>query len=342
MILILFLVLLLCYLAAFLGAEQRKDSRVLGAWWIASLAVAIASSGVMLYILFASEPSHTAAQIAWIGIGTRRAEDALELGGSRQKTGIGWPNGAFSPALTIQTVGPTEANLQISRGGGFVRGPQGFLNGTPLPESAKTSIDSYSLEVGSLPSRLCISCRVSIRISDSAGKRVAEIKPRVGGDIRVASLYSNLSVDIARLRKNDGPAAAALEAWSANLRLLLARSGLRILDREAEAVSAEVSLPSQLTVYWPGQSQPVELTAARDGRVQATFLPALEAGQSAAGSRCGWPDLLNAGIRRAARRLCVPASLGRRSAWLQSDSQSQRRRVRTPRSDPSPIRASGF
>ena len=47
MILVFLLVLLLAYLGAFLGAEHRKDMRVRSAWWIAAIALAAASAGVV-------------------------------------------------------------------------------------------------------------------------------------------------------------------------------------------------------------------------------------------------------------------------------------------------------
>ncbi len=273
MILISFSVLLLAYLAAFLGAEGRNDKRVLGLWWLASIAVAAAASGVLMWIVFSAGQGNAGTQIAWIGMSTRRAEDSLDIGGSRQKATIGWPSGAFSPALSIVADGDSDATIKIARGGGFVRGPSGFLNGVPFSEGNRAQIGGYSLDAESLPGRLCLRCRATIRVFDSAGTEVGKIQPRVGGDPRVSSLYSNLAVDIARLRKTDGAAAQSLEAWSSNLRLLVSRSGLRVLGSESEAVEAKLKLPAQLTVYWPGQAQPVELKAGGEGRLEATFLP---------------------------------------------------------------------
>jgi cell division protein FtsW (lipid II flippase) len=273
LILILFLVLVLGYLAAFLGAERRKDARVLGAWWIACLAVAIAASGILMYILFATGPAKGGVEMAWIGIGTRRGEDALAVGGSRHQAGVGWPNGAFSPTISLRSSGGNAATINVQGGGGFVHAPSGFLNGTPLPENTKTQVGPYSLDVGSLPWRICFLCKVGVKISDAAGTEVASLDLRAGSEPRVTSIYSNLTVAIARLRKTDAVGAAALEAWADNLRLLVSRSEVRILNPASEPVSADLELPVHLTVYWPAQSQPVELKAAGDGRLEATFLP---------------------------------------------------------------------
>ena len=273
MVLILFFILLLAYVAAFLGAEQRKEERVLQKWWAASLAVALLASGVFVWILFSAELSRRATQVAWIGMSARRAEDSLQIGGSRQKSSIGWPNGSFSPTVEVGSPHQNEANISINGAGGFVRGPQGFLNGTPFGEGTRAQVGSYALDSDSLPTRLCLRCRAAIHVFDPAGNKVATIEPRVAGDPRVSSLYSNLTVDIARLRKTDPAAAQALESWSSNFRLLVSRSGLRVLGPEAEAVSAQITLPAQLTVYWIGQAQPVDVEATSDGRIEATFLP---------------------------------------------------------------------
>ena len=273
MSLVLFFILLLGYAAAFLGAEQRQDKRVLGAWWPASIVVAFATGGVFLWILFSAELSKSATQIAWVGMSTRQGEDSLDLGGSRQQATIGWPNGAFSPAVSLKASAENEAGVTVSGGSGFVRGPQGFLNGVPFGGSERAQIGAFALEADSLPGRLCLRCTVKIRILDSSGNKVAQIEPRVGAGARVSSLYSNLTVDIARLRKTDGGAAQALESWSSNLRLLVSRTGLRVLAPDTAAVTAQVPLPAELTVYWAGQSQPVELRAAGERRIEATFLP---------------------------------------------------------------------
>ena len=88
MILVFLLVLLLAYLGAFLGAEHRKDMRVRSAWWVASIALAAASAGVVLFVIWTATKATHATQIAWIGLETRRAEDSLEFGGSRQKATV--------------------------------------------------------------------------------------------------------------------------------------------------------------------------------------------------------------------------------------------------------------
>lgn len=262
--------LLLAYCAAFLGAEHRQDNRVLNAWPIASIAVAAIAAGLILATLFSAADARRATQIAWIGVSNRHAEDPLDIGGSRQKATIGWPNGSFSPALSLRANADNGADLTITGGGGFVRGAAGIMNGTPLPDEGRTQAGAFTIETGSPRFR---PWHKSIRILDSAEREVGSFSPRIGGDPRVSSLYSNLTVDIARLRKTDGAAAAALESWSTNLRLLVARSGLRILPNDSPPVTASIKLPAQITIYWPGQSQPVELKPAGERRIQATFLP---------------------------------------------------------------------
>jgi cell division protein FtsW (lipid II flippase) len=271
-ILILFLVLLLAYLAAFLGADQRKDRRALEGWWIASTAVALLASGVFFWILLSAAQTKSATQIAWIGMATRSAEDPLEIGGSRQKSTVGWPNGAFSPSLSISEPTPGEATVKIAGGGGFVRGPQGFLNGIAVSEGHPVTLGRFGLDVESLPGAVCFRCRAVIRVLDGA-KEVGRFQARTGGDPRVSSLYSNLAVDIARLRKTDGGAAQALESWSSNLRLMVSRGGVRVISPDVEPVSAQLKLPARLTVYWSGQSQPLELKPAGERRLEAVFLP---------------------------------------------------------------------
>ena len=166
---------------------------------------------IILYILFATGPAKGGVEMAWIGIGTRRGEDALALGGSRHQAGVGSPTGR-SPAISLRPSGGNAAVLQIHGGGGFVHGPTpGFLNGTPLPEKTKTQVGSYSLEVGSLPWRICFGCKVPID-SGFVRRGSGEIDLRTGNEPRVTSVYSNLTVAIARLRKTDAAAAAASRA----------------------------------------------------------------------------------------------------------------------------------
>ena len=161
----------------------------------------------------------------------------------------------------------------VGAGGGFVAGSGVLLDGVAFSESSRAERGGFTIDADSVPGRLCMRCRATIRLFDTAGKKLAEIQPRVGGEPRVSSLYSNLTVDIARLRKTDPVAAGALESWSSDLRLLVSREGLRILAPEMQPVAFALQLPARLTVYWPGQSQPVSIRHEPDGRLEATFLP---------------------------------------------------------------------
>ncbi|MGI8746628.1 MAG: FtsW/RodA/SpoVE family cell cycle protein [Bryobacteraceae bacterium] len=276
MILVFFLVLLLAYVAAFLGVEHRQDIRMRASWWIVATALAVLSSGLVLYVVFSATEAteaKNATQLAWIGIATRRAEDSLELGGSRQKATVGWPNGSFAPAVSFRAAGPKRASITIGGGGGFVGISGVILNGTMFSETTRAQVAGFTVDADSVPGRFCVRCRATIRIFDAEGKKLAEIRPRVGSEPRVSSLYSNLTVDIARLRKTDPSAAGALESWSSDLRLLVSRAGLRILGPETQPVSAILELPARLTVYWTGQAQPLSVKEAPDGRLEVTFLP---------------------------------------------------------------------
>ena len=64
MILVFFLVLLLAYIAAFLGVEHRQDIRMRASWWVVATGLAAACSGLLLYVIFSATESRTATQLA--------------------------------------------------------------------------------------------------------------------------------------------------------------------------------------------------------------------------------------------------------------------------------------
>jgi cell division protein FtsW (lipid II flippase) len=230
------------------------------------LLVAVASI-VVLLVTIARRPGGAAnAEIAWTGVESVEQPAALTVGGARDGATVGWPNGSFVPIVNV-TGGPT-ATLDISGGGGFLRTQQGYVNGDWLAPAQAKAMGDFSVR---LDRKWFWGRRLTIVQGNSDIATVDLFGFWGPGRDRVYAVSSLIEPDIVRFRASDPAVASSLENWAADLRILVTKEEVRILE-PSTAYTHRLQLPGTVEVMWPRLTLPLRIRQLRD-RIAMDFPP---------------------------------------------------------------------
>lgn len=239
-------------------SRQATSSRRIA---IAAAVVALASLLMLFLAISHPGPWRDYVQLAWTGVEAGSGTHTLVIGGDRSGSTLAWPQGRFSPKLTLSPGSPGMVRLQVERADAFVylsaddnkylNGANKYLNGSPLrkPMGAFTWGD-FHLECTDLDHNQC-----EFVLQKTTGEVLTQqpIKVRAGADPRAISLFELVQPDVIRLYtdSNKKSTARELEDWSRKVYLLLARDTVLVVDNEMTAIE-EVPVGSMVTIRWPG------------------------------------------------------------------------------------------
>ena len=224
-----------------------------------------ASAVVIVTRYWGQWPQQT--QIVWTGV--EAADGQLNIGGVREESLIGWPNGSFSPSLTAKYAGTQKASLNISGGGAFVYDDTKkiFLNGVNLQPGVMQKLDGLNVRYNKA---LIGTDQVEV-LNDAAellsAMELPERNPKKDQVLSLSSMVGNITSDNLGQAKK----VVTVENWATHKRLMRAKDGsLLLLGDKTE--TRECALPCRLTLHWPTQRLPVIING--DGKKLAlVYLP---------------------------------------------------------------------
>jgi cell division protein FtsW (lipid II flippase) len=206
-------------------------------------------------------------QVVWAGV--ESADGALNIGGVREESLVGWPNGSFAPTLKARYSAPKTASLEISGGGAFVFDDTKkiFLNGKKLGPGVLQKVDQFETRLNAP-----LIGTDTIDIFDAAGNLLTQVEipptnPKKDQVLSVSSMVGRKTSE----NPDEANRIFQVEKWAAHKRLLRARSGVVML-LGGETEKRECELPCRLIFQWPAQRLPVIVNG--DGKKLALiFLP---------------------------------------------------------------------
>jgi cell division protein FtsW (lipid II flippase) len=238
------------------GLRIARSPRELFPQFAATVAAVWAMVAIGILVLGPDDWPDTT-QVAWTGIEAKAdaATPSLTIGGSEQTAVTAWPNGSFSPQVTITpNADGTRATLSIAKGGAFAILPsiESLLNGRELSEGQTKLIDGYRFELAErlpLPVffRTGLFIRYRLRVYAPNGALVADLVIRRPGWF---TRYRILSLEYLNTRSEKGVVKNRVyDNWSRPILIGITNRGLRILDRTSVARSG-CDLPCSLRLRW--------------------------------------------------------------------------------------------
>jgi hypothetical protein len=272
MTLVVLLLPLAAYVIVALRAASQEEGPLRSPWApiAAAFLVTVVAAGAVAWTLLTSSPIQTPSRVVWSGIETARPNDALLIGGRPQQSLIGWPNGAFAPALRVEPPRSGKAVLTISGGRGFVEFGDRVLNGSPLGSGSPVRSGVFTVTADTWLFGLVATFRIH-----RDGVRVVEFIRWLPGEPRVVAMQPQIAAALFTLRKDGKRAgeAAAIEAWAEGVRLLESRRETRLLDQEGTYQTEPLDLPVELRIRWSGLTLRVVVRSATEGRMALVFPP---------------------------------------------------------------------
>lgn len=287
-------------------------------------------------------------QVAWTGVEAGTPEHSVAIGGPRDEALVAWPNGRFSPRLSIAK--SDEGVLATVDGGGaFVRVDGGeFINGVLITPGRSIREGAYEL---SLRRRFPLIGRYTFEVRGVDGSAKSRFRlPGTSAD-RAYRLALHVAPEVRRLRAlgspESGAAALALEDWAEDRILMIAADGeVRLLDPDSSE-SRSVPVPCTLVVQWPPMRRlRVEARVSPAGRLALAFPPPwrlsspLPVGMSGSGqdslvfTKAALPGdrafLLPLGDLIADPRMCVPVQPNASGSPVLGGPPRPRPEARTP------------
>jgi cell division protein FtsW (lipid II flippase) len=231
------------------------------------LLIAFISGGAVFVVPRYSGQWPEGTQIVWAGV--EAADGALNIGGVREESLVGWPNGSFAPMLKAKYSGPKKVLLEISEGRAFVFDDTKkiFLNGKTFNPGVAQKMDQLELRLN-----VPVIGTDTIDIFDDAGKLLTqvEIPPTNPKKDQVLSMSSMVGRKTSET-SDEANRIFQVEKWAAHKRLMRAKSGVVMLLGD-ETEKRECELPCRLIFQWPAQRLPVIVNG--DGKKLALiFLP---------------------------------------------------------------------
>ncbi len=240
---------LVAYLALYVWLGKKQVPTGLLSMLLAA-AIALWSAAWTLGVVFWSPEWRDSAQIAWTGV--EASNKPMVIGGAREEAIVGWPNGAFSPKLTVAAANNQSASLEIANGLGFVfdENSKQFLNGEVIKPDETKTLDDYSLK----------------HSTGWFGKHYFEFF-KDGKSIAKFSLTTAktkvfaLETQLERSATEYGSSVALfnLQRWASGIRLLLTEEGeVRILERQM-IYKQNCDMPCKLKILWTTLHIPFEV-----------------------------------------------------------------------------------
>lgn len=235
---------------------------------ITSILLIAAISGGAVFVVtryLGQWPEET--QIVWAGV--EAADGALNVGGVREESLVGWPNGSFTPTLRAQYADPKRASLEISGGGAFVFDDtkKVFLNGITLGAGVTQKIDRLSVRLN-----VPIIGTDTMEVFDDAGGLLTTVEipatnPRKDQVLSISNMVGRMTSET----PEEANRIVQVEKWATHKRLMRGKNdSVMLLDDKVE--KRECELPCRLTFQWPAQRLPVVVNG--DGKKLALiFLP---------------------------------------------------------------------
>ncbi|MGI8783249.1 MAG: hypothetical protein ACR2L2_06320 [Acidobacteriota bacterium] len=235
--------------------------------FVLAAAVAIWSAVAVIVVISFSPHWPDGTQIAWTGVET--SGRTIRIGGPREQSVVGWPSGAFKPALEVTNLGDGGAALSISGGRAFVfddrRGS--FVNGLVVPLGASQAFGNFRISV---KRRWLFWQR--IEILDGSGRVLVKftLPLWLARRSRAYSMLDRVERNAADLR-SDMATLLQVEEWARDLSVLVTSAGeIRILDLEPSTFQCK--LPCALSIYWPQERLAIEIRQSPNG-FALDFLP---------------------------------------------------------------------
>jgi cell division protein FtsW (lipid II flippase) len=231
------------------------------------LFIALVSGSAIFVVTRYSGQWPEATQVVWSGV--EAADGILNVGGVREESLVGWPNGSFAPTLRAGYGGPKRVSLEMSNGGAFVFDDtkKVFLNGKTLKPSVAEKLDQLSVRLNTP-----IIGADTIDILDQSGQLLTQVElpsvnPKKDQVVTMSSIVGRKTSET----PDEANKIFKVEKWAAHKSLLRGKSGaVMLLGDETE--KRECELPCRLVFQWPSQRLPVILNG--DGKtLSLIFLP---------------------------------------------------------------------
>lgn len=232
------------------------------------LLIAFISGSAVFVIPFYSDQWPEGTQVVWSGV--EAADGALNIGGVREESLVGWPNGSFSPTLKAGYKGPKTISLETSEGGAFVFDDTKkiFLNGKTLEPEVAQKVEQLVVRL-----KVPLIGTDTLDIFDVAGQQLltqVELPSTNPKKDQVLSMSSMLGRKTSET-PDEANRIFQVEKWAARKRLLRTKSGeVRLLGNEIE--KKECELPCRLIFQWPSQRLPVVING-DEKKLALIFLP---------------------------------------------------------------------
>ena len=266
-------------------ADRRPQKVWTPALSAAGAALVIAVLVVACVIFPLKQQGHSV--IAWTGLQTSGTN--LSIGESEAHQIVGWPNGSFSPHLSVSCSENNDCALQMDGGGGFIRSGEHVLNGDLLTPEHPLELNGFRVSLvpgllrlplihGGIETRF-VHPRFRVDVPGSAPVFSASL----GRELRPESMASLMTLALAELRRDSwrsdkgslARTAMDLERWAAGMRVLptemspIKSNSAFILVPQLYKVTLRI--PARIDVLWPGRTLHAELERSADHRIFLRF-----------------------------------------------------------------------
>ncbi|MCA1591920.1 MAG: FtsW/RodA/SpoVE family cell cycle protein, partial [Acidobacteria bacterium] len=253
----------------FLLPRLFTPARLLTALPVYALLTALITTCGVIGVIHLSAHWPEGTQVAWTGVESNAGP--VVIGGAREESIVGWPNGSFSPSLKASPNGKGSATLEFSDSTAFIydETANAFLNGVAINSGETKALDGYKIRLGGSWTRLW---KPEVEVLGAGDERVATFD-LPGTNPAKDRVYPLRTLVEQKGAGDEADAARLLKVgrWAADKRLLIARDGaVRLLG--AESYRMQCRLPCRLSVLWANQKLPITVRSS-DTKLSILFRP---------------------------------------------------------------------